>query len=819
MPLEVASGTFLAETTSPTSNVPYPSTPLSFDPKIVFFLAGRNTGNGVNAIHSRMVGFLTASTVHCVSFAGFRHPAGNEGQCITTNLRCIRFQGTQDSEPELLSGAQAGTPVFSGGQFRLTWNAADGVARRVHWVAVGGSTLSNVNVGTFQSPTSIPGGGPPAVALIDTLSYTPDCVGIFTASHAATLLQTQASSGQSLGWGTEALVPTENEDRQWEYRTTGGTSATLRTRRGFQRGFIQRVFNASGSQRWLSFLDQINSDGFRLNYGNNIDGNNNYFIWVTMKGALFRAGVDVQPTSDGDAPGIDVGFAPKAAFFGSHCNVVDTTILTQAAGSYGQVGGVNSDQQMAVFSGGIEGSNPADYSSEVKDNRVILMRTTSGNGTVNSLGEARWVTPDGNKFVLNWSGVDGTQRRFGYFVIGEPAGGTPILASRVGGEESLTALTSDKTGGEESPLTVTINRVGGEESLVALLRSLSGAEESLITIGSSRIGAEESLAELLVNRNGGEESKADVSNVQEGAEESLLPASNNQTGAEESNIGVGVDESGAEESVGVIGSDSFGAEESVFTPSIFLDGAEESLLSVSNSLLGAEETLEPVGASETGAEESELPDNAIAVNREGGEESLDELSIKFIGQEESLLAITQDSAGVEESTLGIQTDRIIPEESEGIITSPSSGEEESEEVLGIALGGAEESLEVLGVEHSGAEESSGAIQTEEVGAEESEGYTTSEQTGAQESRAILSILLSGAEESLIGIVSESGGGQMSDQAMGTIGADQTGGEESRGLILANQLGGEESLNEAGEFPPVKSGFPGPKFPWWLFWDV
>lgn len=389
MPLSVKQGNFAQPTT--TGN--YSVTDVGFQPKALILWGTQLTSDGIssNCFVFRGVSLSTTKR-YAISFIG--HTNGdNYHRFEEKSVLYINEAQNVIVRAEFVSMDSSG--------FTLNFTTVDSTARIIHYIALGGSDITNVNAGYFLSPTT-------------TGNQTITGVGF----QADNLIFFGNSSGFNItdGWIQPFFGSGINSSNQW---AVAGSRATLYAVDRAQRT-DQVIINTSSSASFdhLASLVSTNSDGFTLNW-TSVSSYQIYIIYFAIKGGQFKVGSFNQATSTGNQSITGVGFQPSLVLFAGFNAAASTSALINL-NQFSGCAESSSSRHANAF-----GASDVGVNTSLIRTRCIRHITPGTNPTINS--EADFVSHDTNGFTINNTTVDTTARHIVYWAIGSQPVQVPSL--------------------------------------------------------------------------------------------------------------------------------------------------------------------------------------------------------------------------------------------------------------------------------------------------------------------------------------------------------------------------------------------------------
>ena len=395
MALSVKKGSF----TSNTGNGNQAVTGVGFQPKAVIFFATNQTATGYAAGMSVALGWAISST------GRYSISNASDDNVTTSNA------GYRQSDQTCLVPLSNGTPTngvlgdfvsMDSDGFTVNWTTNDGTARIIHYMAIGGSDVSNVATGNFLQPTST------GNQAITSLGFRPDLV--FFAGMGDAVAGNGAggrlSFGAASGGSNQGLIYLRELDAQ----TTMSVSNALMTDSIYYQGDP-----VAGNARRASFVSLDNS-GFTINWSI-VDGTaTRNLSYLAIQGGRYWVGADSQKTSTGTKANATPGFQPRGVFFMS----ADATTSSSRNDAQEKIsiGGTDGTTQGAIWGSATDNVTTTDTNSATLTSVALRMATntatTDAEATISSLDLAG--------YTLNWTTADATAREFVAVVMGDATG-------------------------------------------------------------------------------------------------------------------------------------------------------------------------------------------------------------------------------------------------------------------------------------------------------------------------------------------------------------------------------------------------------------
>lgn len=404
MALDVAQGTFAAATSTGNQEVNFSS---GFTPKVVFFYGVQTTAAATfTALRSQWFGATDGTRSWCVAWAS--DDAAGSSNCGFASY----------STPLVISSD--GTPTVDGvasivsldaDGFTINWSNAPTSAVIVHYLALGGSDLTNVRVdwtawGTGAAGTTFAETG---------VGFQPDAVLLCSYSR-TTVPGTYTISSWSPAFG--AMDGTNQASTALAGRDAQASGVVNASYQRTDRSIMVLTNTASATPDAEASYSSFDSDGFTLSINDAAPSALAlpYVAFQMTNVAVFN---DTQKTSTGTKAKTGIGFTPKAGLFFSAPKTAGTTVITaDPAGTFmvGAAAGSTPTYSAAV---GVEddAADPTITDSyHDTDEALIFASNTGGTNAVDA--EASVSTWDSDGFTLDWGVADATAREFWGIVFG-----------------------------------------------------------------------------------------------------------------------------------------------------------------------------------------------------------------------------------------------------------------------------------------------------------------------------------------------------------------------------------------------------------------
>ncbi|MGH9921299.1 MAG: hypothetical protein ACRD38_00955 [Nitrososphaerales archaeon] len=292
---------------------------------------------------------------------------------------------------------------FDSDGFTITYSAGNsGIGASVQYIALGGSDITNVDVGTITSGTSTGN-------VAYTVGFQPNFIMFMYTRQNGTSSQNEAEFGLGFASSSSArgAVVAVSEDA----RATSDTHRAQRTDR-----VIYQLTPSTGNVNAEADFVSFDSNGFTLNWSDLPNNTNDKFYYMAIKGGKYKVGTFTQPTT-GTPPFTQaitgVGFQPTGLMLASFNNVAASTVQSHSRLSFGASDGTNEGAMWFGDKDNVGTTVTEEYSDTAK---VIRLATET---TPTTDAEADLQSFDSDGFTLNWTTRnDATAREIIYIALG-----------------------------------------------------------------------------------------------------------------------------------------------------------------------------------------------------------------------------------------------------------------------------------------------------------------------------------------------------------------------------------------------------------------
>jgi hypothetical protein len=406
--LSIASykGTFAANTGTGDQSV----TGVGFQPLAVIFWHTRQSAEGyaanayggfgasVSSSQRKAVGYFEDDNLPTSNTGRSQHDKAIVGASAATP--------TMDYEADFVSMDADG--------FTINWSNAPGIAVIVHFLALGGSSLTNAAVGEFTANT---GTGNQAVA---GAGFQPDFLMLFTADNETALNSNRSQASFSLGFGTSSSA---RVSMGWASNDASSAQVSIVYSSA---AAILNPMSTAGSLDSEADLVTLDADGFTINWTNAPAVAAKCF-YLALKGGSYKVGSETQKTSGGTKATTGVGFQPTSILMMGQGRTVGTFSTT--TDSVITIGAGDGTRQGVAWWGGDDASDNTDTNMRTITTGA-MMSATHPSTTVT---EADIASLDADGFTLDWTTADANARLIYYAAFGPAAAASadpvfPIMA-------------------------------------------------------------------------------------------------------------------------------------------------------------------------------------------------------------------------------------------------------------------------------------------------------------------------------------------------------------------------------------------------------
>ena len=399
MAFDVKKGSFTCNT-SPGNQV---ISGTGFTPKALIFWTSLMTAEGFSVQNRGAIGLVVSTSArryYAWASNDAADPTNVGGRSADLAIGMLSAVSTVDGEADFVS--------FEANGFTLNWTDAPSSAWIVHYIALGGSDLTNVFLKTFNSEV-----------LTGNKAYTgvgflPDCL-VSLGAHTGTTLPSTTATGlsPSIGFGLSSTARHVAGFGDQDNVATSNAASYLYASR------VLAIANMEDSENTLADIVSLDADGFTLNY-TSVIGSARPVAVLCLKGGQYKVGVETQKTSGGTKATTGVGFQPTGMLCIGADAVADT--LRQENGGRLVLGGASSGAEGTSWFNSQDATGTAETDSSTTTAKVLRHATPPS--TIDA--EADLSSFDSGGFTLDWTTADATAREFAYLAFGSTAAGATV---------------------------------------------------------------------------------------------------------------------------------------------------------------------------------------------------------------------------------------------------------------------------------------------------------------------------------------------------------------------------------------------------------
>lgn len=384
--------TYLGQFSQPTSTGNQAVTGVGFQPKAVIFFWNNRTSDGTDTTSGSIGYGLATSSSNRVGLCAFRSTTSATARSRHDDSKCLTMINGSGT---VLSGADLVTMDSDG--FTINWTTADAVARKINFVALGGSDLTNAYIKQFTFPA---GSGNQSHTGV---GFQPDSMMLFSVANTTAPPNSQSFMRMDVG---AAVSSSERAGTSME--ANGTTTGRKRQRTNLQ------IPNVSNPQD-IDFVS-FDADGFTIS---SAGGTAYYGYALCLKGPRMKIGTLTQPTSTGNQAVTGVGFSPQVAMFLNWCEPANTSsVTTSAMQGFGAATSSSARAHIAAYYASTRNTN--------QNNNLDSIKCIKTFSTSALTSDADLVSMDSDGFTVNWTTADATSREIIYITLGNSA---PIPAT------------------------------------------------------------------------------------------------------------------------------------------------------------------------------------------------------------------------------------------------------------------------------------------------------------------------------------------------------------------------------------------------------
>lgn len=405
MALEVYKGSFTAEVN--TGSKAY--TGLPFQPKAMLFWLTKQTAAGYAAGRFLSFGFSDGTNDRMIALIG------NDATTVAADLsartqKAAVLAGISYATSLVTTQLQAELTTFDASGFTLNYIITDAAQNfLVHYLALGGSDITNSYVGTILSPAGSTGvvnhtgfGFQPEMVLVATLGIVNDLPASATGGRFS-LGATDGTRQQSLCVHQDTSIPTVSMSRQ------------LATR-------LVDVPTAAGGTTLAGAFSSFLADGIAIDWTTVAADQRRVFV-LALRGGQYYVGNDTQRTSTGTQDKT-VGFTPTGLLTLGINQVASTGAYEAAKLS---VGASDGTRHGGTWGEGVDNVSTSNENSSTYTDKVL--RHASSDSTLDADAT---VSFGATTYTMSWTVNTASAKEFVPVAFGSEAGAPPSRVSTLG---------------------------------------------------------------------------------------------------------------------------------------------------------------------------------------------------------------------------------------------------------------------------------------------------------------------------------------------------------------------------------------------------
>ena len=378
--LFVKKGNFAKCTTGSCTNT---ISSLTFQPKAVIFFWTRQTVDGLASGLYAGYGFATSATNERAIAIASDDNIGSNSDTGRSSLDTRSITIISDATAPTVSAVGDVTAWTTNG-FTITWTTNENRADIIHYLALGGSDITNAVAGSFAATASAGTQG------VTGVGFEPDFLMFLSADQGlTTATRGKASIGFAAGaeGADEASVAVSLEDAQSV--PSQDTWIRQRTDRS------TNELSDSGAEDHLATVDSFDANGFTINKS---AADATTFFYLALKGGKYKVGsfnkCATTPTCSGQSVST-VGFKPAGLIPMSGNQLSSTGIQAEGRISFGASDGTT---EGATWWHDKDQVNPTDSNQRTSTTKIAVH---GSRGTLNA--EADLTAFGSNGFTLDWT--------------------------------------------------------------------------------------------------------------------------------------------------------------------------------------------------------------------------------------------------------------------------------------------------------------------------------------------------------------------------------------------------------------------------------
>jgi hypothetical protein len=402
--LSVKKGSFSANTSTGNQAV----SGVGFEPKAVIIWGVSLTAAGYGTGWASSFGCATSATQEWVLSNWSANAAATTDTSRRNTLAgSIMFLSDGAATVE----AEASMVSLDSDGFTINWSNAPASAWLMHYLCIGGTTITSAKAGAFNSNA-----GTGSQAVTDP-GFEPDFLLLASELGGATTGNAQNLFGIGMATSSSTEGALAIRDRDARPSTENGAIQVS------DACFI--ALNSGGTVGRRADFTSFDANGFTLNWSVASAASIGY---LALAGGTYKVGVETQNTTTGTKATTGVGAQPTGLF------IVGTNRASSAAETTTQmrlsIGASDGTTEGGTWIQSANGAADSDVDSRTYTDKVIGFSTQAS--TTDAEADVSAFGSDG--FTLDWTTADATAREFIYAAFGDPAApaATPRMLASTG---------------------------------------------------------------------------------------------------------------------------------------------------------------------------------------------------------------------------------------------------------------------------------------------------------------------------------------------------------------------------------------------------
>lgn len=371
------------------NNASFAVTGVGFTPKAIILFATDETVVGVSANRAQYHGMATSTTNRAAISAVHTSASANSdrGHDDTKCFIVLNTSGTTIVAADFVS--------FDADGFTLNFSTTDLVARKIGYIALGGTDLTNVFIKEFIAAASN------TSQAFTGVGFKPDAIILMSAQVSSALGNNISACDTMLSFVDTSLNQFVSDN------VTHGSTESV------QKAKIISKSSEGGTLTYEGNLTSFDTDGFTINF--TITSSVKYCFALCLKGGKYKTAVFNQATGTGNQAVTGVGFQPTGVILQSVNNTTQAGLITtQTRLSFGAAS--SSTSRASIWNGG---GNTGTMDNDFDSGKILNMITEGATPTTNT--SADFVSLDSDGFTINNTTADATAREIVYFAVGSNA--------------------------------------------------------------------------------------------------------------------------------------------------------------------------------------------------------------------------------------------------------------------------------------------------------------------------------------------------------------------------------------------------------------